>query len=124
MKLAEIMARLRGPDGCPWDKHQSHESLLPYLFEESRELRSAVKKHDWDNVCEELGDVLLQVVFHAQLAREKKRFTIKDVIDGLNRKLVRRHPHVFAGMKLNNKEEVILQWKKIKKQEKKKKLPV
>jgi tetrapyrrole methylase family protein/MazG family protein len=99
-ELVNILAKLRGPKGCPWDKHQSHESLLPYLFEEAREVRSALKKKDWDNFCEELGDILLQVVFHAQVASEAGRFDINDVLKCINDKLVRRHPHVFGGKKL------------------------
>lgn len=120
-ELVAIMAQLRGPNGCPWDKHQTHASLLQYLFSEADEVRQAVKKRDWENLEEELGDVLLQVVFHAQVAEEKGLFTISDVVAGINRKLIRRHPHVFGGMKLATPEEVIRTWKEIKRQEKKEK---
>src|SRR4051812_12652853 len=95
--LIRIMARLRGPGGCPWDRKQTHESLLKYLKEESLETAQAVRKKDWLNLEEELGDILLQVLFHAQLAAEKKRFTVHDVLDTLKSKLVGRHPHVFAN---------------------------
>ncbi len=111
------MARLHGPNGCPWDKEQTHESLIPYLQEESKEVEHAIRQQDDDNLCEELGDVLLQVVFHAQLAKESNKFDIQDVVDGLCKKLIRRHPHVFGKKKLNSPEEVLAQWKKIKKRE-------
>ena len=117
-KLVNILAELRGSKGCPWDKKQTHESLLPYLFEEAREVRSALKKKDWDNFCDELGDILLQVVFHAQVASEAGRFDITDVLKCINDKLVRRHPHVFGTEKLNTPEEVNIMWARIKKQEK------
>lgn len=117
-ELVNIMRILRGPKGCPWDKHQTHNSLLPYLFEEAREVRSALKSGDWDNFCEELGDILLQVVFHAQVAREAGRFTINDIVKSINDKLIRRHPHVFGGKTLKDPREVTRLWKKIKKQEK------
>jgi MazG family protein len=117
-ELVNILATLRGPNGCPWDKHQTHESLLPYLFEEAREVRSALKKKDWDNFCEELGDILLQVVFHAQVAAEAGRFDICDVLKCINDKLLRRHPHVFAGKTAKTPEEVNKLWAQIKKQEK------
>jgi tetrapyrrole methylase family protein/MazG family protein len=90
------MARLRSPKGCPWDRQQTHQSLLKYLFEESREFKQSVRKKDYPNMEEELGDLLLQVVFHAQLAREKGRFSIDHVIQTLIRKLTLRHPHVFG----------------------------
>lgn len=117
-ELVAIMSRLRGPEGCPWDKHQTHGSLMKYLFSEANEVKQAVKKSDWKNLEEELGDVLLQVVFHAQLAREKGRFTIDDVIRGINEKLRRRHPHVFGGKKLSTPGQVYKQWEEIKRQEK------
>lgn len=116
--LLALMRRLRGPGGCPWDKHQTHQSLLTHLFSEAREVRQAVRAKDWDNLAEELGDVLLQVVFHSQLAAEKNRFTAADVVRGISEKLVRRHPHVFSGKKLRTSAEVVKQWAEIKKQEK------
>ncbi len=118
------MARLRGPGGCPWDREQTHESLLKYLKEESQETIDAVRKKDWFNLEEELGDVLLQVLFHAQLAAEKKRFTIHDVLHTLKSKLVGRHPHVFAnkkGEKLTS-QDVLDRWDDLKAAEKKERL--
>lgn len=118
-ELAAIMARLRGPEGCPWDKRQDHRSLLPYLFSEANEFKLAVRKHDWANMEEELGDILLQVVFHSRLAEEEGAFSLADVVSGINRKLIRRHPHVFGGKKLSTANEVRRQWEEIKRQEKK-----
>ncbi len=90
------MARLRSPKGCPWDRKQTHASLLRYLTEESNEFKAAVRKKDYPNMEEELGDLLLQVIFHSQLAKEKGRFSIDQVIKTLTRKLTLRHPHVFG----------------------------
>ncbi|MDD4003825.1 MAG: MazG family protein [Elusimicrobiaceae bacterium] len=117
-KLVEVMARLRAENGCPWDKKQTHESLLEYLREESGEVEQAVKNADWDNLREELGDVLLQVVFHAEIARQAGRFDITDVVAGITGKLVRRHPHVFGDEKLDTPEQVLVRWEEIKKKEK------
>ena len=121
IELVHIMQKLRGKHGCPWDKHQTHKTLLPYLFSEANELKQALKKEDWENTAEELGDVLLQVVFHSQVAKENGRFTISDVIRSINQKLIRRHPHVFAGVKVKDADAVIKQWDEIKRQEKLKK---
>ena len=96
-ELLDVMAQLRSDDGCPWDKQQTHLSLKPCLLEETYELLDALDDGDAKKVQEELGDVLLQVIFHAQIAREENRFTIKEVIETLTDKLVRRHPYVFAG---------------------------
>lgn len=117
-KLIGIMARLRGPGGCAWDHRQTHKTLLKYLFEESREVAKAVRSGDMANLEEELGDVLLQVVFHAQIARETGHFTIQDVIRGLSRKLIRRHPHVFTKNKTQDLKVILTNWKKIKAKEK------
>jgi tetrapyrrole methylase family protein / MazG family protein len=95
--LLEVMARLRGESGCPWDKEQTHQSLKPCLLEETYELLEALDSGEANKLKEELGDVLLQVIFHAQVAREEGRFTIEDVIVQLTEKLIRRHPYVFAG---------------------------
>src|SRR5450755_3758874 len=95
-RLLKVMARLRSPKGCPWDRKQTHQTLLKYLDEESEEFRQSVRKKDYPNMEEELGDILLQVLFHAQLAKEKGRFTIDDVVKTLIRKLTLRHPHVFG----------------------------
>jgi len=120
-ELVRMMHTLRSPGGCPWDAEQTHESLLKYLREESEEVVHAVRAGDWDNLKDELGDVLLQVLFHAELAAESGRFDINDVFEALKSKLIRRHPHVFG---LGKKEkltpaEVARRWKIIKDQEKK-----
>jgi tetrapyrrole methylase family protein/MazG family protein len=116
--LVAIMAKLRAPNGCPWDREQSHESLIPYLIEESHEFIDAVERKDFANMREELGDVLLQVVFHAEVAREAGTFDVNGVIQDIAEKLVRRHPHVFAEAKADTADEVVTQWDKIKKAEK------
>lgn len=118
--LEKVMKRLLAPGGCPWDRRQTHSTLLKYLREESGEVARAVRRKDWHNLKEELGDVLLQVVFHSELARRAGRFTLAEVINTVNSKMVRRHPHVFAaGKKLDTPAQVLRQWKIIKKAEKK-----
>jgi len=117
-ELVLVMRRLLAKDGCPWDRAQTHSSLLKYLREEADEVAQAVKKSDWKNLEEELGDLLLQSVFHAELARLSGRFGIGGVISGITKKLIRRHPHVFGGKKLRTPEQVVTQWNKIKKIEK------
>ncbi|OIO02902.1 MAG: nucleotide pyrophosphohydrolase [Elusimicrobia bacterium CG_4_10_14_0_2_um_filter_56_8] len=112
------MKMLLAPGGCPWDRRQTHSSLLKYLREEAGEVSQAVRKKDWENLKEELGDVLLQVVFHSALAQRDGRFCLGDVIKSINAKMVRRHPHVFAGGKLDTPGQVLRQWKQIKKEEK------
>ncbi|MBW8888323.1 MAG: nucleoside triphosphate pyrophosphohydrolase [Fibrobacteres bacterium] len=116
--LLAIMARLRAPDGCPWDRKQTHASLLNYLIEESYEFIDAVEAGDKANMSEELGDVLLQVVFHAQLAQEAGDFDFAAVVQGIADKLVRRHPHVFGEMKLADAEAVEVKWAELKRAEK------
>lgn len=116
--LLGIMAKLRAPDGCPWDKKQTHQSLLNYLIEESYEYIEAVENGDKANMKEELGDVLLQVVFHAQLAKETGDFDFAQVVNGISDKLVRRHPHVFGDLKLDTAESVEKKWDELKKAEK------
>ena len=116
--LVAIMARLRAPNGCPWDREQTHESLIPYLIEESHEFIDAVERKDLANMREELGDVLLQVVFHAEVAREAGTFDINGVIQDISEKLVRRHPHVFGEAKADDADAVVAQWDKIKQAEK------
>ncbi len=116
--LVKIMEKLLGKDGCPWDRKQTHKTLLKYLKEEAGEVALAVKKNDWVNLKEELGDVLLQVVFHGALARKAGRFSVADIIETINAKLVRRHPHVFGGRRLSTPAQVLVEWKKIKKLEK------
>lgn len=117
-KLRSIIAQLRGPDGCPWDRKQTHQSLKKYLIEEAYELLEAIDNEDIDHVIEELGDVLLQVVLHAQIGEDEGYFTIDDVIEGLSAKMVRRHPHVFGERVAENEEEVMRNWQEIKEQEK------
>lgn len=119
-ELIRLMHKLRAPGGCPWDREQTHASLLRYLREESREVAQAVRREDWDNLKEELGDVLLQVLFHSEMARERGRFDIYDVFAVLKDKLVGRHPHVFGrGRKEKiTADEVVRRWKIIKAGEK------
>jgi len=119
-ELKEIFKILHGPRGCLWDKQQTHKSLIPYLKEEAGEFISAVDKGDLANMKEELGDILLQVMFHSQIASKEGKFDIEDVIDTLVRKLKRRHPHVFAGTSVKSPEEIIRNWNRIKSTEKKK----
>ena len=121
-KLVEIMAKLRGPDGCPWDKQQDFNSLKPMLVEEVYEVLEAVENKDPEGLSEELGDLLLHVVFHAQLGKETGQFDIDTVIGKISDKLVRRHPHVFGSETASTPEEVIKNWEAIKAQEKAEKL--
>ena len=121
-KLVEIMATLRGPDGCPWDKQQDFNSLKPMLVEEVYEVLEAVENNDSEGLSEELGDLLLHVVFHAQLGQESGQFDIDTVIGKISDKLVRRHPHVFGSETASTPEEVIKNWEAIKAQEKAEKL--
>ena len=113
------MKKLRGPDGCPWDKEQTHSSIIPNLKEETEELIEAIQSGDKKHFKEELGDVLLQVVFHAQIASENGDFDINDVINGISSKLTRRHPHVFGNKKAKTAKEALKIWKAEKKKEKK-----
>ncbi|MEW5700768.1 MAG: nucleoside triphosphate pyrophosphohydrolase [Candidatus Zixiibacteriota bacterium] len=112
--LVAIMARLRAPGGCPWDRKQNHQTLLPYLIEETYEVVDTVHRRDIGALREELGDLLLQIVFHAQLAQERKRFTIDDVTDHICRKLIARHPHVFARQRRLSAKQVLGNWERIK----------
>ncbi|MYC70240.1 MAG: nucleoside triphosphate pyrophosphohydrolase [Gemmatimonadetes bacterium] len=116
-ELVAIMARLRAPDGCPWDRQQTHATLKPYLLEEVYEALEAIDAADDAELCKELGDVLLQVVFHAQIAAEEGRFDIEAVGQAIVDKLVRRHPHVFDDASADGADEVLLRWEQIKKQE-------
>jgi tetrapyrrole methylase family protein / MazG family protein len=117
-KLREIIAVLRGPNGCPWDKEQTHESLKKYLIEETFEVIEAIDSGDIDHLIEELGDVLLQVVLHAQIGEDEGYFAIEDVIEVLSEKMIRRHPHVFGDKKAQDSKEVLRNWQEIKKKEK------
>ncbi len=116
--LMEIVAHLRGPEGCPWDKEQTHKSLAPYAVEETYELVEALEEQNDSKTKDELGDVLFQVALHAQLAQERGAFTIQDVLQNLNEKMLRRHPHVFGDIKVANSEEVWKNWERIKQSEK------
>lgn len=115
--LVAIMARLRGPGGCPWDREQTHASLRPYLLEEAYEAVDAIDSGAPEKLREELGDLLLQVVFHAQMAAEAGAFTIDDVVAGLAEKLVRRHPHVFGHARVSGAQGVVARWEEIKREE-------
>ncbi|HHX78091.1 MAG TPA: nucleoside triphosphate pyrophosphohydrolase [Firmicutes bacterium] len=112
--LLKLMETLRSPAGCPWDREQDHRSLRPYVLEEAYEVVDAINKGDRASLVEELGDLLLQVVFHAQIAREKGAFNIYHVIDGIVEKIIRRHPHVFSSLKLTSSKEVLKTWQEIK----------
>lgn len=116
--FVRVVAELRSEHGCPWDREQTFESLKKCLTDESQEVLQAVDNHDMENLCEELGDVLLQVVLNSQIASELGLFTIDDVIDGVCRKMIRRHPHVFGDAKAATPEESLDLWKKIKEEEK------
>jgi len=117
--LMEVMKQLRDPvKGCAWDLEQDHYSLIPYLEEESQELIKAIESNDSDSIKEELGDVLLQVIFHSQIAYENKKFDFFDVVEDLKQKLIRRHPFVFDKSKKHTKEEQMAMWRKIKRAEK------
>jgi len=117
--LLVTMARLRGPGGCPWDQEQTHATLVRCLIDEVSELIDTIDRGDYPHMREELGDVLIQVVFHAQIASEKGQFSFEEVAREINDKLVRRHPHVFGSGKLDTSEQVIAEWEKIKATEKK-----
>ena len=117
-KLRSIIAELRGPNGCPWDIKQTHESLKKYLIEETYEVIEAIGEGDIDHLIEELGDVLLQVLLHAQIGEDDGYFTIDDVIEGITTKMIRRHPHVFGDATARSAEEVVKNWQQIKQEEK------
>ena len=119
-ELKKIFSRLHGPKGCLWDKQQTHASLIPYLKEETGEFIAALKSGDNRHIQEELGDLLLQVMFHSQIAAKENKFGIEDVIAGLIKKLKRRHPHVFGRVKVKSAREIIRNWHRIKAGEKRK----
>jgi len=120
-KLPAIIKQLRSKDGCPWDREQTHESLKPYLVEESYEVIEAIDKGDPDILADELGDLLLQILLHAQIASEQGHFDIKQVVKNISEKMVRRHPHVFGDTKVKGVKDVWQNWEHIKKNEKKNK---
>ncbi|NNJ30270.1 MazG family protein [Lacrimispora defluvii] len=116
--LVDITNKLRAEDGCPWDREQTHESLKKHLEEESQEVFQAIDNMDMENLCEELGDVLFQVMLHSQIAKESHCFSIDDVVNGICEKMIRRHPHVFGDKKVISSEEGEAVWNAIKMQEK------
>ncbi|RPF42491.1 tetrapyrrole methylase family protein/MazG family protein [Thermodesulfitimonas autotrophica] len=116
--LVRIMAQLRSKEGCPWDREQTHESLKKYLLEETYEVLEAIDGGNPHNLCEELGDLLLQIVFHAQIAREAGKFDFADVVRTITKKMVYRHPHVFGSKEVKDSEEVLVNWERLKKKEK------
>ena len=116
--LVDVLKRLRGENGCPWDREQTHMSLRNTMIEEAYEAVDAIERDDTDALCEELGDVLLQIVFHAQIETEASDFTIRDVTTGIVKKLMYRHPHVFSALKVSGTEEVLKNWEELKKKEK------
>ncbi len=117
-ELVAVMARLRAPGGCPWDRKQTFETIKSYLLEESYEVMDAIDREDWRGLQEELGDLLLQPVFFAEIAAEQGLFTINDSLDAINQKLVRRHPHVFGDAQAETPDDVKVHWDRIKKDEK------
>lgn len=117
-ELVEIVAVLRGENGCKWDRAQTHETLKKCLTDECGEVLEAIDNRDDENLCEELGDVLLQVLMNAQIAKERGVFTLDDVIQVLSEKLIRRHPHVFGDEVVENEEQALALWRKVKAKEK------
>src|ERR1700733_8778138 len=109
-RAVAIMERLRAPGGCPWDREQTFDSIKPYTLEEAYEVIEAIDNRDWDELPGELGDLLLQILFYAQMAKEEQRFTIDDVLETLSTKLVNRHPHVFGDVEANTSAEVLRNW--------------
>ncbi len=116
--LVEFCGTLRGPEGCMWDKQQTHKSLLPALKEEAGEVADAIKNKDTLNLKEELGDMLYQIIFHSRITEENGDFKIDNILKGIIEKLIRRHPHVFGDIEVSSTEEILENWEKIKKREK------
>jgi len=114
LDLIRVQARLRRPDGCPWDREQTHQTLARHLLEETHELLEAIDREDDDAIRDELGDLLLQVTFHAQIAADEGRWDVDDVAEGLVRKLIHRHPHVFADVEVADAGEVLVNWEQLK----------
>ena len=117
-QLVEIIARLRGPHGCPWDREQTFDTIKSYLLEETYEVIDAIDRRDWQELATELGDLQLQVVFFSQMASEEGRFTIEDVLDRISSKLIRRHPHVFGAESAATSDQVLKRWNELKAEEK------
>jgi MazG family protein len=120
-RAVAIMAKLRAPGGCPWDREQTFDTIKPYTLEETYEVLEAIDARDWDELPAELGDLLLQVLFYSEMAKEDARFGIDDVLDRLANKLISRHPHVFGDVKADTPQEVLRNWEALKKQEKREK---
>lgn len=118
-KAVSIMERLRAPGGCPWDREQTFDTIKRYTLEETYEVLEAIENRDWPELTSELGDLLLQVLFYAEMAREQGLFSIDDVLDALSNKLIGRHPHVFGDVKAENAQQVLKNWEALKKEEKK-----
>ncbi len=121
-RAVSIMARLRGPGGCPWDREQTFDSIKPYTLEEAYEVLEAIDNRDWQELAGELGDLLLQVLFYAQMAKEQDTFSIDEVLDRLSNKLVDRHPHVFGDVKADTSADVLRNWEALKAEEKRRRL--
>ncbi len=117
-ELTGIVSKLRAPNGCPWDREQTHESLKPFIVEESYEVIDAIDEGKPADLKEELGDLLLQIMLQTEISREESEFDIADVVTGLSEKLVNRHPHVFGNTRVDGTDEVLVNWEKIKKKEK------
>lgn len=120
-ELKAILRILRSEEGCPWDRKQTHASLIPCLREESREVEEAIAAQDMENLCEELGDLLFQVMIHSRIAEEEGYFSIEDVVSQIAAKMIRRHPHVFGDVAVNSEEEALKLWREIKSAEKREK---
>lgn len=116
-KLLRTIAKLRSKKGCPWDRKQTHRTLKPYVIEEAYEMLQAIDKKDDKKLCDELGDLLLQVVLHGQIAKERGAFSSRDIINGISEKMIRRHPHVFGGGRASGVEDIWKKWEEIKKDE-------
>jgi MazG family protein len=123
-RAVAIMARLRAPGGCPWDREQTFDTIKQYTLEETYEVLKAIENRDWYELTGELGDLLLQVLFYAEMAKEEGRFSVDDVLDRLSNKLVTRHPHVFGDVKAETSAQVLRNWEAIKQQERKQREPV
>ncbi len=119
--LVEIMKKLRSPDGCMWDREQNHKTIKRNLIEETYEAVESIENNSYTGLKEELGDLLLQIIFHSQIAAESEEFSVNEVLQGIIKKLIRRHPHVFQGVVLNSSDEILANWEDIKKKERKEK---
>jgi len=117
-EMMDVIVKLRGPEGCLWDRKQTLKTLAPNILEEAKEISEAVKSKDMNNLCEELGDLLMVILMQIEIAREKGLFTYSDVLAGAVKKFIRRHPHVFGDVKVNSPEEALAVWKKMKREEK------